>query len=84
MLPLFRRRMTRVGVLGAGLMGSQIAGQLAEKGYAVVLRDVASEHSCGRRPDRIHENPNAQVRKRSILPSDLRYRMMRIAPTIHH
>ncbi len=32
---------TRVGVLGAGLMGSQIAGQLAEKGYAVVLRDVA-------------------------------------------
>src|SRR6185295_2894808 len=34
---------TRVGVLGAGLMGSQIAGQLAEKGYSAVLRDVASD-----------------------------------------
>ncbi|MBH0183762.1 MAG: hypothetical protein HP490_19345, partial [Nitrospira sp.] len=33
----------RIGVLGAGLMGSQIAGQLAEKGHGVVLRDVASD-----------------------------------------
>ncbi|MEK7869435.1 MAG: enoyl-CoA hydratase-related protein, partial [Nitrospirota bacterium] len=28
---------TRIGVLGAGLMGSQIAGQLTEKEYAVAL-----------------------------------------------
>jgi 3-hydroxyacyl-CoA dehydrogenase/enoyl-CoA hydratase/3-hydroxybutyryl-CoA epimerase len=70
----------RVGVLGAGLMGSQIAGQLAEKGYEVVLRDVASD-ILAKAIGRIHKAQTAQVRKRIILPSELRYRMMRIAPT---
>jgi 3-hydroxyacyl-CoA dehydrogenase/enoyl-CoA hydratase/carnithine racemase len=72
----------RIGVLGAGLMGSQIAGQLAEKGYAVVLRDVSSD-ILAKAIGRIHKAQTAQVRKRIILPSDLRYRMMRVAPTIH-
>jgi 3-hydroxyacyl-CoA dehydrogenase/enoyl-CoA hydratase/carnithine racemase len=72
---------TRVGVLGAGLMGSQIAGQLAEKGYSVVLRDVASD-ILAKGMGRIHQAQSVQVRKRIILPSDLRYRMMRITPTI--
>lgn len=72
----------RVGVLGAGLMGSQIAGQLAEKGYAVVLRDVASG-ILAKAIGRIYKAQTAQVRKRILLPSDLRYRMMRVAPTIH-
>lgn len=72
----------RVGVLGAGLMGSQIAGQLAEKGYAVVLRDVSSG-ILAKAIGRIYKAQTAQVRKRMILPSDLRYRMMRVAPTIH-
>jgi 3-hydroxyacyl-CoA dehydrogenase/enoyl-CoA hydratase/carnithine racemase len=73
---------THVGVLGAGLMGSQIAGQLAEKGYEVVLRDVSS-NILATAIGRIYKTQTAQVRKRIILPSDLRYRMMRIAPTIH-
>ena len=73
---------TRVGVLGAGLMGSQIAGQLAEKGYAVVLRDLSSG-ILAQAMGRIHTAQTALVRKRTILPSDLRYRMMRIAPTTH-
>lgn len=72
----------RVGVLGAGLMGSQIAGQLTEKGYEVVLRDVSSD-ILAKAIGRIHKAQTAQVRKRIILPSDLRYRMMRVAPTIH-
>jgi 3-hydroxyacyl-CoA dehydrogenase / enoyl-CoA hydratase / 3-hydroxybutyryl-CoA epimerase len=72
----------RVGVLGAGLMGSQIAGQLTEKGYAVVLRDVSSD-ILAKAIGRIHKTQTAQVRKRIILPSDLRYRMMRVTPTIH-
>ncbi|MEP6959469.1 MAG: 3-hydroxyacyl-CoA dehydrogenase NAD-binding domain-containing protein, partial [Nitrospirota bacterium] len=72
---------TRVGVLGAGLMGSQIAGQLTEKGYAVVLRDVSSD-ILAKAIGRIHKTQTTQVRKRIILPSDLRYRMMRIAPTV--
>ena len=72
----------RVGVLGAGLMGSQIAGQLTEKGYEVVLRDVASD-ILAKAIGRIYTGQTAQVRKRIILPSDLRYRMMRVAPTTH-
>ena len=72
---------TRVGVLGAGLMGSQIAGQLAEKGYGVVLRDVSSD-ILATAIGGIHKSQTAQVHKRIILPSDLRYRMMRIAPTV--
>ncbi|MGQ0810623.1 MAG: 3-hydroxyacyl-CoA dehydrogenase NAD-binding domain-containing protein [Nitrospiraceae bacterium] len=71
----------RVGVLGAGLMGSQIAGQLAEKGCAVALRDVSSE-MLAKAMGRIHEAQTAQLQKRIILPSALRYRMMRIAPTL--
>ncbi|MGA6826137.1 3-hydroxyacyl-CoA dehydrogenase NAD-binding domain-containing protein [Nitrospira sp. NS4] len=73
---------TRIGVLGAGLMGSQIAGQLTEKGYAVVLRDVSSD-ILAKAIGGIHAAQTAQLRKRIILPSDLRYRMMRIAPTTH-
>jgi 3-hydroxyacyl-CoA dehydrogenase/enoyl-CoA hydratase/3-hydroxybutyryl-CoA epimerase len=72
----------RIGVLGAGLMGSQIAGQLAEKGYGVVLRDVAPD-ILATAIGRIHKTQAALVCKRIILPSDLRYRTMRIAPTIH-
>jgi len=71
----------RIGVLGAGLMGSQIAGQLAEKGYTIVLRDVAST-VLATAVGRIHQAQAAQVRKRIILNSELRYRMMRITPTI--
>jgi 3-hydroxyacyl-CoA dehydrogenase/enoyl-CoA hydratase/carnithine racemase len=72
---------TRIGVLGAGLMGSQIAGQLAEKGYEVVLRDV-SQDILAKAIGRIHKAQTTQVRKKIILPSDLLYRMMRVSPTI--
>jgi len=72
--------MTRVGVLGAGLMGSQIAGQLAEKGYAVVLRDVAP-NILAAAMGRILKGQTTQVRKKVIVPSELRYRLLRIAPT---
>jgi 3-hydroxyacyl-CoA dehydrogenase/enoyl-CoA hydratase/carnithine racemase len=71
---------TRVGVLGAGLMGSQIAGQLAEKGYGVVLRDVAP-NILAAAMGRILKAQTTQVRKKVILPSELRYRLLRIAPT---
>jgi len=70
-----------VAVLGAGLMGSQIAGQLSEKGYPVVLRDVSSG-ILATAMGRIQKNQTALVRKRVILPSDLRYRMMRITPSV--
>jgi 3-hydroxyacyl-CoA dehydrogenase/enoyl-CoA hydratase/carnithine racemase len=71
----------RIGVLGAGLMGSQIAGQLAERGYSTVLRDVATD-ILARGMGRIHQAQALLVKKRIILPSELRYRMMRIVPTV--
>ena len=71
-----------IAVLGAGLMGSQIAGHLAERGYAVVLRDLSSP-ILATAIGRIHEAQTALVRKRIILPSELRHRMMRVIPTIH-
>ena len=74
--------LSRIGVLGAGLMGSQIAGQLAEKGYAVALRDVAPGVLASAM-GRIQQTQAAHVRKRIILQSDLRYRMMRITPTMN-
>jgi 3-hydroxyacyl-CoA dehydrogenase/enoyl-CoA hydratase/3-hydroxybutyryl-CoA epimerase len=72
---------SRVGVLGAGLMGSQIAGQLAEKGLVVVLRDI-SPTILAKAMGGIQKALSAQVRKRLILPSDLRYRMSRVVPTV--
>ena len=72
---------TRVAVLGAGLMGAQIAAQLAEKGCPVVLRDL-SPHILAKAMGGIHKAQTAQVRKRLIQPSDLRYRLSRIAPTV--
>ena len=47
-----------------------------------LLRDVSSD-ILAKAIGRIHKAQTAQVRKRIILPSDLRYRMMRVAPTIH-
>lgn len=71
----------RVGVLGAGLMGSQIAGQLAQTGCTIVLRDVSSD-ILAKAMGTIHEAQSAQVKKRVIKPSELRYRIMRVAPTL--
>jgi 3-hydroxyacyl-CoA dehydrogenase len=71
----------RIGVLGAGLMGTQIAGRLAEKGYEVLLRDVAPD-ILAKAVENIFHAQVAQARKGIILPSDLRSRMMRVAPTL--
>jgi 3-hydroxyacyl-CoA dehydrogenase/1,4-dihydroxy-2-naphthoyl-CoA synthase len=73
--------LTRIGVLGAGLMGSQIAGQLAEKGHEVVLRDI-SPSILAKAMGEIYKAQTAQIRKRLIQPSDMRYRMSRIVPTV--
>ena len=71
----------RVGVMGGGLMGSQIARLLAEKDYEVVLRDL-SPATLTKAMGRMHEAQMGHVKKRIILPSEMRIRMMRIYPTI--
>jgi len=71
---------TRLGVLGAGLMGSQIAGQLADRGYDVVMRDLAPDILASAM-GRVHKALAGQVRKKIIAPSEFRYRSLRITPT---
>ncbi len=71
-----------VGVLGAGLMGSQIARLLAEKETEVILRDLSGK-TLAKALGRIHEAQAAQVTKRLILPSVMRQRMMRVIPTLN-
>lgn len=71
----------RIGVLGAGLMGSQIAGQLAEKGCTVLWRDIAPA-ILAKALGRIHETQSAQLTKRIIRPSILRHRLMHIVPAL--
>jgi 3-hydroxyacyl-CoA dehydrogenase/enoyl-CoA hydratase/carnithine racemase len=72
---------SRVGVLGAGLMGSQIARLFAEKETEVLLRDLTGG-TLAKAMSRIHDTQVAQVAKRLILPSVHRQRMMRIVPTL--
>jgi 3-hydroxyacyl-CoA dehydrogenase/enoyl-CoA hydratase/carnithine racemase len=72
----------RVGVLGAGLMGSQIANQLVEKACPVVLRDISSD-LLAKALGRIHQTQTAQLQKRIILPSAVRDRIMHVTPTLH-
>ncbi len=70
-----------VGVLGAGLMGSQIARLLTERDVPVMLRDLSGD-TLAKALGRIHESQAAQVHKRLIQPSVMRQRMMRIVPTL--
>lgn len=69
-----------IGVLGAGLMGSQIAANLVEKGYTVNLRDLGTEYLC-KGMDRILELERKDLAKRIISQSEFEQRLLRLRPT---
>lgn len=69
-----------IGVLGAGLMGSQIAANLVEKGYTVNLRDLGTDYLC-KGLDRILEIERKDLTKRIISPSEFEQRLLRLKPT---
>jgi 3-hydroxyacyl-CoA dehydrogenase / enoyl-CoA hydratase / 3-hydroxybutyryl-CoA epimerase len=75
-----RKRFSRVGVLGAGLMGSGIAHVAARAGIDVVLLDV-SEEAAGRGLDHIRRQQQTAVERGRIAESEARAIATRVQPT---
>jgi 3-hydroxyacyl-CoA dehydrogenase/enoyl-CoA hydratase/3-hydroxybutyryl-CoA epimerase len=74
---------TKVGVLGAGLMGSGIATVAAAQGYPVVIKDQNAE-SAGRvlaYADRVYSK---EVERKRIRPFEKNKRLNRIHPTLDY
>ena len=59
----------KIGIIGAGLMGSGIAHVSAVAGYEVILNDVAPE-SLERAQASIAKNMARQVKKEQLTPAD--------------
>ncbi len=70
----------RVGIVGAGLMGTQIANILVGHGISVVLADVAPE-PLSKAMRMISHEQTQLLKKRVITPSEYSKRMMRVYPT---
>jgi 3-hydroxyacyl-CoA dehydrogenase / enoyl-CoA hydratase / 3-hydroxybutyryl-CoA epimerase len=75
-----RKRFSRIGVLGAGLMGSGIAHVAARAGIHVVLLDV-SEEAAGRGLDHIRRQEQAAVERGRASDADARAIVDRLQPT---
>jgi 3-hydroxyacyl-CoA dehydrogenase/enoyl-CoA hydratase/3-hydroxybutyryl-CoA epimerase len=70
----------RVGVLGAGLMGSGIAQVCAERGMAVVLKDVSAESAAAGKT-RVEKTLAQKVQKGRLAEDRMREILARIQPT---
>lgn len=69
-----------IGVLGAGLMGSQIAVSLVGKGYTVNLRDLGMEQLRAGM-ERILGIEQKDLLKRAISKTEFDQRLLKIRPT---
>ncbi len=76
-MPVDRKQ--TLGVLGAGLMGSQIAGVLVDKGFDVKMKDVKPEFLCPGM-DRIFKMELKDLKKKIIKKPELEQRLLRIEP----
>jgi 3-hydroxyacyl-CoA dehydrogenase / enoyl-CoA hydratase / 3-hydroxybutyryl-CoA epimerase len=75
-----RKRFSRIGVLGAGLMGSGIAHVAARAGIDIVLLDMtaeAAEHGL----DRIRRQQKTAVERGRIAEPEARATVARVRPT---
>ena len=70
-----------IGILGAGLMGSQIAVSLVGKGYTVNLRDIATEPLC-KGMERILSNERKDLERKITSQTEFEQRLLRLRPTI--
>jgi 3-hydroxyacyl-CoA dehydrogenase / enoyl-CoA hydratase / 3-hydroxybutyryl-CoA epimerase len=75
-----RKRFLRIGVIGAGLMGSGIAHVAARAGIDVVLLDV-NEEAAERGLDHIRRRQQAAIERRCILEAEARAVVARVQPT---
>jgi 3-hydroxyacyl-CoA dehydrogenase/enoyl-CoA hydratase/3-hydroxybutyryl-CoA epimerase len=75
-----RKRFARIGVLGAGLMGSGIANVAARAGIDVVLLDV-NEEAAGRGLDHIRREQQTAVERGRATEAEARAIVARVRPT---
>src|SRR6516162_4226036 len=75
-----RKRFARIGVLGAGLMGSGIANVAARAGIDVVLLDV-NEEAAGRGLDHIRRAQQTAVERGRATEAEARAIVARVRPT---
>ncbi|MDP3953852.1 MAG: 3-hydroxyacyl-CoA dehydrogenase NAD-binding domain-containing protein [bacterium] len=71
----------RIDVMGAGLMGTQIAGQLSAKGFDVLLKDISYDVLASAKAF-IEKSERENLRKRTISQSEFEKRLLRVSPTI--
>lgn len=71
---------TRVGVLGAGLMGSGVAQVCAERGLPVVLKDVDAQGAAGGKAQ-VEKKLAQQVEKGRLAAEKMQAILGRIQPT---
>ncbi len=74
------RHIRRLGVLGAGLMGSGIADVSINNGYSVVMKDVSYE-ALSRGMKGIYDNLARKVRRKIITPFERDQILSRLTPT---
>ncbi|OGN07046.1 MAG: hypothetical protein A2750_02515 [Candidatus Yanofskybacteria bacterium RIFCSPHIGHO2_01_FULL_45_42] len=71
----------RIGVLGSGLMGSQITANLVETGYTAVMKDIGAPQLC-KGMDRIDGIERKDLERQIISPAEFDRRLLRIRPTL--
>lgn len=76
------RKVERIGVLGAGLMGAGIAQGLAAKGRQVVMKD-RDEEALARGLQSISKVFDQRVKRRRMSEVEKRTAMARVHPTTH-
>lgn len=75
-------RLKTIGVAGAGLMGSQIAANLSEKGFNVLLKDLKPEFLANSLK-KIAESEAKDLSRRVITKTEYEQRLLRIYPTLN-
>jgi 3-hydroxyacyl-CoA dehydrogenase/enoyl-CoA hydratase/3-hydroxybutyryl-CoA epimerase len=70
-----------VGIIGAGLMGSQIAANLAESGFDVYLKDISGDY-IKKGMDRILSFESKELERRIIRRNEFDERLLRVQPVI--
>lgn len=77
------RRVKRIGILGAGLMGSGIAEVSIDNGYHVWLKDQTLENAAAGKAD-IHKNLDQKVSKRILSKFERDEKMSLVHPTVSY
>ncbi len=75
--------MKKIGVIGAGTMGSGIAQKIAQEGYEVILVDIKDEF-LERGLDRIKKTLEEGVQRKLFTEDDVKEILSRIKPTLSY